>query len=186
MTSQSTWIPRLFLLKKKKRSVQIHHREKEGKKVTTTKTTRKFAAKTFKVNKCMTSATEILPPRESSDRRQSKRNLQSSGPTLFSVCACNATTEEKKKGKLVKCRTADKTKQKKFLGFTGAWTRTMPGPTISIKIDNLWSTCHAELGRKITLSGFCLFFKPRTPQEEQSTFGVHIEGSLTQTSTVNW
>ena len=30
-----------------KRTVQIHHREKERKKVTTTKTTQKFAAKTF-------------------------------------------------------------------------------------------------------------------------------------------
>ena len=82
---------------KKKEVFKFTSEKKKEKKVTTTKTTRKFAAKTFKVNKCMTSTTEILPPTESSDRRRSKWSLQSSGPTFFSVCACNATTEEKKK-----------------------------------------------------------------------------------------
>ena len=82
----------------KKKCSNSPQRKRKKKKVTT-KTTRKFAAKTFKVNKCMTSATEILPPTESSDRRRSKRNLQSSGPTFFSVCACNATIQRKKKEK---------------------------------------------------------------------------------------
>ena len=102
----------------------------------------------------MTSAPEILPPRESSDRRRSKRILQSSGPTLFSVCACNATTEEKKKKKKGNSWNVERlTKQnKKRFGVHGACTRTMPGPTVSIKIHNLWSTCHAEFGIKITVS----------------------------------
>ena len=141
----------------------------EKKKATTTKTTRKFAEKTFKVNKCMTSATEILPPRE---RRRSKRSLQSSGPTFFSVCATlpQYTGEKKKeKGKLVKCRTADTTTTKKVLGVHSACTRTMPGPEISTSMiwDRSW---HAKPGRKITLSGFRPFFKPRLPQED----GAHL------------
>ena len=70
-------------------------KKKKIKKKATTKTTRKFAEKTFKVNKCMTSATEILPPRE---RRRNKRSLQSSGSNILQ-CLCNATIQEKKKKK---------------------------------------------------------------------------------------
>ena len=85
MTSQSRWTPRLFLLKKKKKFEvttekkkgkekvrgKMNEKKENKKKATTTNTTRKFAEKTFKVNKCMTSATEILPPRE---RRRKKRS----------------------------------------------------------------------------------------------------------------
>ena len=40
--------------------------KKKIKKATTTKTTRKFAEETFKVNKCMTSATELWSCRQGS------------------------------------------------------------------------------------------------------------------------
>ena len=69
-----------------------------------------------------------------------------------------------------------------------ACTRTMPGPTIEID-DRDHRSQHAKLGRKISLSGFCLFFKPRLPHVQErcarrrSTFGVHAEGSLAQTWT---
>ena len=140
--------------------------KKEMKKATTTKTTRKLGEKTLKVNK-LTSATEILPPREC---RRSKRSLQSSGPRFFSVCATLLYRRNKKeKGKPVKCRTADTTTiTKKFLGFTVHVQERCPDPRSRSMICD--RSRHAKLGRKITLGGFCLFFKPRLPQED----GAHL------------
>ena len=79
---------------KKKVREKMNEKKRKEKKATT-KTTRKFAEKTFKVNKCMTSATEILPPRE---RRRNKWSLQSSDPTFFSVCATLLYRRKKEKG----------------------------------------------------------------------------------------
>ena len=145
--------------------------EKKKRKKSNNNSTRKFAEKTFKVNKCMTSAAEILRPRE---RRRSKRRLQSSGPTFFNVYATLLYKRKKGKRKLVKCRTADTTTTtttttttKKFLGFTVHVQERCPDPRSRSMICD--RSRHAKLGRKITLSGFCLFFKPRLPQED----GVH-------------
>ena len=81
---------------KKKVREKMNEIKRKEKKATTTKTTRKFAEKTFEVNKCMTSVTEILAPRE---RRRSKQSLQSSGPTFFSVCGTLLYRRKKKKKK---------------------------------------------------------------------------------------
>ena len=72
----------------------------------------------------------------------------------------------------MKCRTADTTTTtKKFLGFTvhvQEVEERYPDPRSRSMIRN--RSRHAKLGRKITLSGFCLFFKPRLPQED----GAHL------------
>ena len=76
----------------------------------------------------MTSATEILP--QPSSRKQAELAVKWSN-VLQCLCMQRYYRGEKKekKGKLVKCRTADKTKQKKFWGVHGAHgTRTMPDP----------------------------------------------------------
>ena len=90
-------------------------------------------------------------------------------------CLCNATTPEKKKkkkkekGKLAKRRTADTTTtKKKFLGFTVHVQERCPDPRSRSMICD--RSRHAKLGRKISLCGFCLFFKPRLPQKD----GVHL------------
>ena len=139
--------------KKSSKSPQRKRKEKESKrenewkkekkkKATTTKTTRKCAEITSIVNKCMTSATEILPPRE---RCQSKRSLQSSGRTFFSVCETQLNRRKKKtkKGNSWNVERLTQQQQQSFVVHS-ACTRTMAGP--AIEIDDLWSiaTCQAR------------------------------------------
>ena len=122
-TSQSTWTPRLFLLTKTNCSKSAQRKRKFA----------EFVEETF--IKCINSAPrpKFATNRES-DRHRSKQNLQSSGPTLFSVCATVLSLEmrknrkRKEKGvKLVKCRTADKTK-KKVAGSQHKYKRMMSDP----------------------------------------------------------
>ena len=57
---------------------------------------------------------------------------------------------------------------KMFLGFTVHVPKRCPDARSRSMICD--RSRNAKLGRKITLSGFCLFFKPRLPQED----GVHL------------
>ena len=160
--------------------------KKKKREKATTKTTRKFTGKTFKVDKCMTSETEILPPRE---RHRSKRNLQSSRSTFFSVCSTLLSGEKKKKKENsgnVELLTQPQQQQKKsscLLGVHSACIGTMPGP--AIEIDDLRSIATCQAPKKDNPLWFLPVFQATSVSHKKTEHTwYHTEGSLAQTSTV--